>query len=69
MVDPALFSAFFVAALVIGGALGLHVALIMFGIGLITAAATLGLPLILNIGNLAWETQNDFILVSVPLSC
>lgn len=67
MVDPALFSAFFVAALVIGGALGLHVALIMFGIGLITAAATLGLPLILNIGNLAWETQNDFILVSVPL--
>ena len=39
----------------------------MFGIGLITAAATLGLPLILNIGNLAWETQNDFILVSVPL--
>ncbi|WP_370303893.1 TRAP transporter large permease [Pseudooceanicola sp.] len=67
MVDPALFSAFFVAALVIGGALGLHVALIMFGIGLITAAATLALPLILNIGNLAWETQNDFILVSVPL--
>ena len=67
MVDPALFSAFFVAALVIGGALGLHVALIMFGIGLIPAAATLGLPLILNIGNLAWETQNDFILVSVPL--
>lgn len=67
MVDPALFSAFFVTALVIGGALGLHVALIMFGIGLITAAATLGLPLILNIGNLAWETQNDFILVSVPL--
>lgn len=67
MVDPQLFAILFFAALIVFGAAGTHIAVIMFGIGLVTASMTLGLGAVLNLGNLAWSTQNDFILVAIPL--
>jgi len=57
----------FLGALIILGAAGIHVAVIMFVIAGATALLTLGPAVVMNIGNLAWATQNDFILVSVPL--
>ena len=67
MVDPMTFVVCFLGALVILGAAGIHVAVIMFVIAGATALLTLGPAVVMNIGNLAWATQNDFILVSVPL--
>lgn len=67
MIDPALYAFLFLAALVGLGMAGIHVAAIMFVIALATAAYGLGAGAILNLGNLAWSTNTDFILVAVPL--
>jgi len=67
MIDPQIFALAFLAVLLLAGAAGIHIAVIMFGIALVTGALTLGTGAVLNLGNLAWSTQNDFILVSVPL--
>lgn len=67
MIDPQFYAIAFIVALLVLGMAGVHVAAIMFLIAFATGAYALGSGAILNVGNLAWSTQTDFILVAVPL--
>ncbi|RAI01926.1 hypothetical protein DLJ53_11080 [Acuticoccus sediminis] len=67
MIDPQTFAILFLVALLGLGALGVHIAVIMMVIALVTAWATLGTGVVLNLGNLGWSVQTDFILVAAPL--
>jgi C4-dicarboxylate transporter DctM subunit len=67
MIDPIAWSVFYLVTLIVLGFAGVHVATIMFMIAVVSALLALGSGAILNLGNLAWATQNDFILVSVPM--
>jgi len=67
VIDPVALSVFYLAMLLLLGFAGVHVATIMFLIALASALFALGTGAVLNLGNLAWATQNDFILVSVPM--
>jgi len=67
MIDGAAFAVFFLGALLALGALGVHIAVIMVVIAIATAWTALGWGAALNLGNLAWSVQTDFILVAAPL--
>jgi len=67
MIDPQTYAIAFIVVLLVLGMAGVHVAAIMFFIAFATAAYALGAGAVLNVGNLAWSTQTDFILVAVPL--
>lgn len=67
MIDPIALAALYLGMLFVLGFAGVHVATIMFMIALLSALLGLGSGAVLNLGNLAWATQNDFILVSVPM--
>lgn len=61
-----LLSAYFGAVLVLIG-LGLHVATVLFLLGLVGAVFFLTPQMVLTLGDIAWNSQNDFILTAVPL--
>ena len=65
--NPALICAAYVGLLVVLCLAGLHVATVMAVIAVAGALAFLGPPAVLNIGNLAWSTSNEFLLISAPL--
>ena len=48
-------------------AAGLHVAVAMFGIGLLGAISYLGLPAALELGRQFWGASNNFVLIAIPL--
>ena len=57
---------YFVALLVLLGA-GLHVATVLFLLGLLGAVFFFGADIVLAFGDVNWNTVNDFILTAVPL--
>lgn len=61
-----LLSAYFGAVLVLIG-LGLHVATVLFLLGFVGAVFFLTPQMVLTLGDIAWNSQNDFILTAVPL--
>jgi tripartite ATP-independent transporter DctM subunit len=65
--NPALICAAYVGLLIVLCLAGLHVATVMAVIGAAGALVFLGPPAVLNIGNLAWATSNEFLLISAPL--
>lgn len=48
-------------------ALGLHIAFVMFAIGMLGSILFLGWPAVLNFGNQFWGATNNFVLVAIPL--
>jgi C4-dicarboxylate transporter, DctM subunit len=65
--NAAAVSAAYVLLLIMLCLAGLHVATVMALIATAGALAYLGPSAVLNIGNLAWATTNEFLLVSAPL--
>lgn len=57
----------YLAALLVLLALGIHVATVLFVLALLGALLYLTPDFILTLGNSAWATLNDFILVAIPL--
>src|SRR3990172_2571481 len=47
--------------------LGLHVATAMFAVGLLGAAAYLGVPIINALGTQLWNVTDNFVLLAVPM--
>jgi tripartite ATP-independent transporter DctM subunit len=65
--EAALYGLIYVGALIGLSLLGLHVAMAIGMTALGGAWLLLGMPGVKNIGNLAWNTANDYLLVSIPL--
>ncbi|KAA0676238.1 TRAP transporter large permease [Roseomonas genomospecies 6] len=47
--------------------LGFHVAVVMFAVGLLGAALTIGSPIVLAAGTQLWSASDNFVLLAVPL--
>ena len=47
--------------------LGLHVATVMFIVGILGAAAYIGMPAINAVGEQLWGASDDYLLLSIPL--
>jgi len=68
MIDNApLVAAAYVAVLLVLCLAGLHVAVVMALIAVAGALVFFGVPALANLGNLAWATSNEFLLVSAPM--
>jgi tripartite ATP-independent transporter DctM subunit len=62
-----LYGLIYVGALIVLSLGGLHIAMAMGITSLVGAYVLLGMPGVNNIGNLAWATANEYLLVSIPL--
>ncbi|SLN61729.1 TRAP transporter large permease subunit [Roseisalinus antarcticus] len=67
MIDPAMLAAIYIGCLVGFSLLGLHVSAVMALLGVAGALLTFGAPVVMNIGDLAWSTSNNYLLVSMPI--
>jgi|RhiMethySRZTD1v2_1073278.scaffolds.fasta_scaffold01518_5 C4-dicarboxylate transporter, DctM subunit len=67
MTDVIIYSCIYVGVLILLMLAGLHIAVVMFLIGVVSGLIFLGPNLVLSFGELAWTTSNSFILVAVPL--
>lgn len=47
--------------------LGFHVAVVMFAVGVLGAALTIGAPIVLAAGTQLWSASDNFVLLAVPL--
>ncbi len=48
-------------------ALGMHVASVLFVIGIGGAILSLGQAVVLDFGNQVWTVLNNFVMISIPL--
>ncbi|HDR16103.1 MAG TPA: TRAP transporter large permease [Desulfobacteraceae bacterium] len=48
-------------------ALGVHVASVLFTIGIVAGALTMGKAIIMDFGNQVWMVLNSFVMIAVPL--
>jgi tripartite ATP-independent transporter DctM subunit len=65
--DAALFCFIYLAALVLFGATGFHVAVVILIITLVSALWFYGPSMVGPMSDLAWSTSNNYVLISMPL--
>lgn len=67
MSAAAVYGILYIALLIVLALLGLHVGVAMLLIAVIGAAVVAGPTVVLEFGNIAWGTLNEFVLVALPM--
>lgn len=67
MSEAALYGVVYVCLLVVLALFGMHIGVAMLLIAAIGAMITIGPALVLEFGNIAWGTLNEFVLVALPM--